>query len=74
MSIINNQGVGPEQWDLLIDRWVTPISDLESTRPLWKWYMADKTNLDGQKLKAALEDFSVVGLRRRMNRLKETLT
>jgi len=23
MSIINKQGAGPEQWDLLIDRWVT---------------------------------------------------
>ena len=32
---INKQGAGPEQWDLLIDCCVTPISKLESKRPLW---------------------------------------
>jgi hypothetical protein len=74
MSIINKQGAGPEQWDLLIDRCVTRISELESKRPLWKRYMADKTNLDGQKLKAALDEFAEVGLRRRKNRLEETPT
>jgi len=74
MSIINKQGAGPEQWDLLIDRCITRISELESNRPLWKWYMADKTNLDGQKLKAALDEFAEVGLRQRMNRLEETPT
>jgi len=36
--------------------------------------MADKTNLDGQKLKAALDEFVEVDLRRRKNRLEETLT
>jgi len=74
MSIINKQGTSPEQWDLLIDRCVTGISELESKRPLWKRYMADKTNLDGQKLKAALDEFAEVGLRRRKNRLEETQT
>jgi len=67
MSIINKQGAGPEQWDLLIDRCVTRISELESKMPLWKRYMADKTNLNGQKLKAALDEFAEVGLRRRKN-------
>jgi len=62
MSIINKQGASPEHWDLLIDRCVTRISKLESKRPLWKRYMADKTNLDGQKLKAALDEFTEIGL------------
>jgi len=74
MSIIHKQGASPEQWDLLIYRCVTRISELESKRPLWKWYMADKTNLDGQKFKAALDEFAEVGLRRRKNRLEETPT
>ena len=74
MSIINKQGAGPEQWDLLIDCCITQISELESKRPLWKQYMADKTNFDGQKLKAALDEFVEVDLRRRKNRLEETLT
>jgi hypothetical protein len=30
MSITNEQGTGPKQWDLLIDRCVTRISELES--------------------------------------------
>ena len=34
MSIVNKQGAGPEEWDLLMDRCVTGISDLESKRPL----------------------------------------
>jgi hypothetical protein len=34
MSIIIKQGTGHTQWDLLIDRCVTRISDLESKRPL----------------------------------------
>jgi hypothetical protein len=72
MSIINKQGAGPEQWDLLIDHCVTRISELESKRPRWEWYMADKTNLDVQKLKAALDEFVQVGLRQRKNRLEET--
>jgi len=62
LSIINKQGAGPGQWDLLIDCCVTPISDLVSKRLLWKRYMADKTNLHGQKLKAALHEFAEVGL------------
>jgi len=73
MSIINKQGAGPEQWDLLIDCCITQISELESKRPLWKRYMADKTNFDGQKLKAALDEFAEVGHCRRKNRLEETL-
>jgi hypothetical protein len=48
MRIINNQGTSPEKRDLLIDRCVTRISDLEYKRLLWKQYMADKTNLNGQ--------------------------
>jgi len=68
MSIINRQGASREEWDLLIDRCVTPITELESKRLLWKRYMADKTNLDGQKLKAALDASAEVGLRRRKNR------
>jgi hypothetical protein len=36
MSIINKQGTDRKQWDPLIDRCFTPISDLESKRPLWK--------------------------------------
>jgi len=74
MSIINKQGARPGKWDLLIDRCVTRISDLECKRLLWKWYMANKTNLDGQKLKVALDEFTEVGLRGRENRLKETPT
>jgi len=74
MSIINKQGAGPEQWDLLIDRCVTGISELESKRLLGKWYMADKTDLDGQKLKAALDEFAEVGPHRRQKRLEETKT
>jgi len=72
MSIINDQGAGPEQWDLLIDHCLTQISDLESKRPLWKRYMADKTNLNGQNLKAVQDEFAQVGLRRRKNRLEAT--
>jgi hypothetical protein len=36
--------------------------------------MADMTNFDGQKLKAALDEFAEVGLRERKNRLEETPT
>jgi len=74
MSIINKQGAGPEGWDLLIDQCVTRISDQGSKRPLWKWYMAEKTNLDGQKLKPALDEFSEVGLYRSNDQLEETPT
>jgi hypothetical protein len=34
--------------------------------------MADKTNLDHQKLKAALDKFMEIGLRQRKNWLEET--
>jgi len=74
MRISNKLGAGLEQWDLLIDHCITPIKDLASKRPLWKWYMADKTNLDGQKLKAALDESAGVGLHRRKNWLDEILT
>jgi len=62
MSIINKQGAGAEQWHLPIDHCITRISDLESKRPLWDQYMADKTNVEGKKLKAALDAFADVGL------------
>jgi len=47
MSIINKQGAHPERWDLLIDRCVTRINTLASSRPLRKWYVVEKSNLDG---------------------------
>ena len=62
MSIINKQGAGPEQWDLLIDCWLTRMSDLVSKQPICKRYLAENTNLDGQKLMAALDQFAEVGL------------
>jgi hypothetical protein len=74
MSIIKKQGASPKQWNLLIDSCITPISDLESNRPLCKQYMADNTNLDGQKLQAALDGFVEVGHHRRKNSLKDTRT
>jgi hypothetical protein len=74
MSSIKKQRAGTEQWVLLINRHVTPISDLESNRPLWKWNMADKINLDGQKLKAALHEFPEIGILRRKNMIEETPT
>jgi len=74
LSIINKQGAGPEHGDLLIDHCVTPISDLASNRPLWKWYIADKTSLNGQKLKATLEQFTKGGLGWRKNGLNITTT
>ncbi|KAF8544225.1 hypothetical protein BDD12DRAFT_801460 [Trichophaea hybrida] len=63
IRISNKLGAGPEQWDLLIDCCVVQSSDLAPTMPLWKRYKADKTILDGQKLKAALDKFTEVGLR-----------
>jgi hypothetical protein len=62
MIIINKQGAGPKQWNLLIHRCVPRITDLELKRQLWKWYLADKTKLDGQKLKAALDECGEVAL------------
>jgi hypothetical protein len=46
-GIINQQGSGTEEWDLLIVHCVTRMHELESKRPLWNRYMADKNNLDG---------------------------
>jgi len=42
--------------------------------PLWREYMADETNLDGQKLKAALDELAEVDFRRMKNQLVETPT
>jgi hypothetical protein len=56
MSIINEEGTRPEQWDLLIDCCVARISDPDSNTHLWEPYIVHKTNLDGQKLKAALDE------------------
>jgi hypothetical protein len=74
ISSINKQGSDTEQWDHLIDRCITQISDLVSNWPLMKRYMADKTNLDGEKLKGALGEFAEIGLWRMKNRLKQTPT
>jgi len=49
MSISNEQCAGPEEWDILIDHCVAQISDLAFNWPLWKWYMAEKTILNGNK-------------------------
>jgi len=72
MSNINKQCTGPEQWDLIIDRCVTRISDLAFKSLPWTQFMADKTYLDGQNLMAALDKFAEAGLRRRKNRLADT--
>jgi hypothetical protein len=74
ISIINKQGAGLEQWDLLINHCITQISKLESKWPLWKRYLAVKTNLNRWTLMAALDEFPEVGIRRRKNRLQETST
>jgi hypothetical protein len=58
---IDKQGAGVKQWDCLINHCITRISDLESKMPLWTQYMADKTKLNCQKLKAALNEFTEVG-------------
>jgi len=58
MSIIDKQCASPDQWDLLIDRCVTRISELESKRLMWKWHMAHKTNLIRHKLRAAHDEFT----------------
>jgi len=62
MSLINKQGAGPERSDHLTDCCITRTSDLASQRPLWKQYKADKTNLEVEKLKAALDKFAEGGL------------
>jgi hypothetical protein len=73
-SIITKQGAGPDQWNPLIDHCVTSNSNLESKYPLCKRYMPNETNLDGQKLKAALDKFADIGFLQRKNQLEETLT
>ena len=62
MSIINKQEASLEQWDLLQNYCVTRIGDLASTRSHWLCYMAEKTNLNGQKLQAPPEEFADVAL------------
>ena len=74
ISIINKQGTSPKRWDLLINRCISRISDLASKWPLSKWYMVDKTNLDAQKVKEALDELMEVGLRERKNWLENTST
>jgi len=74
ISVINKQNAGPKAWNLLIDCSVTRISHLASQRLLWKWYVADKTNTNGYKLKTALREFTDNGLCLRMNRIHETPT
>jgi len=74
MSSINKEGAGPELWDVLIDRWVTGICDLDSKRPLCTRYMADKTNLAGQIIKAAPDELAEVGLYQMKIRPKDTVT
>jgi len=74
MSIGNKQGAGREPWDLPINCCLTRHSDLASKRPLWGLHMADKTNVDGQKHKAALDQFVEVGVRPGKKRINETTT
>jgi len=62
MSITAKLDTGPKQDNHLIDCCISQIGDLESKSPLWNWYMADKTNLDGQGLKRVVDKFSEVGL------------
>jgi hypothetical protein len=74
ITMINMQGSGPEHWCLPINCSITRIGDLDSGRPHWKLYMADKTNLDRQKLQAALhgsEEFDFCG---REYRIEKTPT
>jgi len=47
MRIINKQGPGHEQWDLVIDGCITQSSNLTSKMPLSRLYIADMTNLHG---------------------------
>jgi hypothetical protein len=57
-----------------LPRPVANTSELQSKTPRSKWYIADKTNLDGEKLEAALDEFGEVRLRRRIIRPEETPT
>jgi len=61
VGISNNQGLVVEQWDLLIDRCITLIGSLEFNRQLLKQYWVHKTIIDGQKLKAHLDEVAEIG-------------
>jgi hypothetical protein len=72
MSISTIQHTVQEQRDLLLERCITLMSDLISKRLLWKWYMADKTHLNHQKLKAACDKINEVGIHRETNSIDKT--
>lgn len=74
MSIINKQGPGSAEWDLLINHFITQICNLATVLPLWILYMPPETDLDGQKLRPLLDEFTAVGFRRRKLRLYKTPT
>jgi len=74
MNIINKQGGGPKQYNLLIDHFSTRMSDQASTTLLRNRYITDQTKLYCQKLKAARFGFAVVGLHWREIMLDETPT
>jgi hypothetical protein len=74
MSMINKQGKGPEQRNLLIELCVTRDRNLEFNRPHWKRCMADKTELNYVKLNAPMGKIAEVGLHRRTIRLEDTPT
>jgi hypothetical protein len=71
MRISNRQGAGSERLDLVINRGITWNQWSGVERLLRKWYLADRTNLDGQKLKAPRDEFEKVGLRQWMNSLQK---
>jgi len=72
MSTSSKWGACPKQWDLLTECSITSIRVLVANRLLWKRYIADNTNLDGQRHKAALDEFPEVGFCRRKNGIDET--
>ncbi|KAF8533659.1 hypothetical protein BDD12DRAFT_809987 [Trichophaea hybrida] len=74
MNVSNKLGAGPKKWDLSIEHCVVATSDLAPKRPLQKWYKADITILNGQKLKTAGDECTDVGLRQWMQRIPETPT
>jgi len=74
MRITNKLGIGPEKWDLIIDHCVTQISDMASQRPLWIWFMPDKTICNGQKLKVPLDKFTEVEYPQTKDRIDATPT
>jgi hypothetical protein len=74
MSIINKQGGSSMQRDLKMDHCVTPISNLEPEMPLWKCYIAGRTNLDRSKPKPAPDKYLEVDLCRGKHRFEQTMT